>query len=86
MYDSTHISQILNGTTSMLMVYKHQHVIKSRIGHLIEMCFKYQIESKSMFKYINHKQTTSKALENKISSWGGEIQPKKERKHKEEEK
>ena len=48
------------------------------------MNFKYQIESKSMFKYINHKQTTSKALENEISSWRRKIQPLKERKSKSE--
>ena len=45
--------------------------MKNKIGNLIEMCLKYQIESKSMFKYLNHKQTTSKALENENQSING---------------
>ena len=55
----------------MPMVYKHQHVMKNSIGHLIKIYFKYQIKSKSMFKYINHKQTTSKALEQENQSING---------------
>ena len=68
MSNSTLTSQILNLTIKYVNGAQSSINTKNIIGNLIEMCFKYQIEGKTVLKYINLKQTTSKTLENDINS------------------